>query len=297
MRIAVSGTTGLIGFAVANALSLQHEVLAVGRRIDSQIPCDFSDVRSVRALNLSDIDAIIHCAGIVDEDFIENPTRAFESATQGMAEFVSQARAASVRRFAYVSSAHVYGHLNGKINENNAPNPLSDYALAHFVAEQILKRATSSSFQAGVFRPCAVFGLPKDPATFRRWSLIPFDFPRTAVNESKIVLRSCGDQRRNFVGTADIARSIATWLERSDNPDFFLVNPVGKDSMSVWEFAKLCAELAGDVTRHPIFMSRVEANPVGAQLDYESVYPEHHGDQDLRGVTTDLIKLLFDRKN
>lgn len=297
MRVLVSGATGLIGSAVADVLSAQHEVISLGRGDSAVMRCDLSSLESIRSIDFSGIDAVVHCAGVVDEDFRDDVSAAFYRATVAMEAFVSNARASGVRRFAYVSSAHVYGRLEGKINENSAPNPLSNYAIAHFATEQIIRRMVRADFRAVAVRPCAVFGLPSDLAAFQRWTLIPFDFPRSAAAEGRIVLKSFGDQFRNFVGTRDIAQSVSGWLQDANNPDYAVINPIGKENMSVWQFAQLCADIAERVTGHPISLARTEGASGGPRLEYETVYSNHHGRQDLRETITALTELLWKRKD
>lgn len=295
MRIAVSGATGLIGAAVARRLSLEHDIVSLGRRSDSELFGDFSDPAALRNLNLFGFDAVVHCGGVVDEDFLEDPRRAFLQATEGMAAFVARARDCGVEHFASISSAHVYGPLVGSINEETTSNPLSDYAIAHFASEQILRRNTGSKFRGAVFRPCAVFGVPHKLSDFRRWSLIPFEFPLTLATSGRIVLKSSGQQRRNFVGTRDIAASVARWLSQSNSsPMMSVINPVGKESMSVWAFAQLCERAAAGLVGLPISIVRgqQESGTPSASLDFQTIHPEHRGSQDLFVSIRELIKLL-----
>ena len=279
-RIAVTGASGLIGFAVRQALVPVYEVLSVGRRPESDLWADFSDPNSIQSLDLRGISALVHCAGIVDEDFQIDPARAFRHATCATSALVNRAITCGIRRLAYISSAHVYGSLDGTITEDSPPNPLSDYAIAHFASEQIFRRRASGSVQAVVFRPNAVYGIPPNLCTFRRWSLIPFAFPRDAITKGRIVLKSSGEQRRNFVGTNDIAHSVLTWLGHGDRfPVFAAVNPIGRTTITVWEFAQLCAVLAERITGRPCSLHRPAPDYAQASIDfnYTTRHPNHIG--------------------
>ena len=259
--------------------------------------CDLSNLESINSIDFSGIDAVVHCAGVVDEDFRDDASIAFNRATVGMEAFLFGARASGIRRFAYISSAHVYGRLEGKIDENAAPNPLSNYAIAHFATEQLIRRVTCPDFRAVSFRPCAVFGIPNDLAAFRRWTLIPFDFPKSAAIQGRIVLKSFGDQFRNFVGTADIAQCVSNWLRDADSPDYCIANPIGKENMSVWQFAQLCADIAEHVTGRPVSLARIEGASAGPRLEYETVYSEYRCGQDLRETITALTEMLWKQKD
>jgi UDP-glucose 4-epimerase len=299
MRIAVSGTTGLIGAAVARRLAKKHKVVSIGRRENAALFADFSDPKTLHNLDLAGFNAVVHCAGVVDEDFRNDPARAFRQATEGMDAFVTRARNCGVERFAYVSSAHVYGPLVGIIDERTCANPVSDYALAHFMSEQILRRATGSSFHGSAFRPCAVFGLPPVLSDFRRWTLAPFEFPKAIATSGQITLKSSGEQHRNFVGVDDIAGSVARWLHLAGTSHAMsVINPVGKESMSIWAFALLCKDAAEGLIAGKVSAVRLE--PVGpcplAPLDYGTIYPEYRGEQDLRQSIRALIEILISDK-
>src|ERR1700733_14277191 len=93
LRLAISGARGLIGSAVARKLSASYEVVTIGRHDNCDFRADLSDPASVSQLNLQGCGGVIHCAGVVDEDFA-NAERAFRQATQGMAALVERAKSA-----------------------------------------------------------------------------------------------------------------------------------------------------------------------------------------------------------
>ena len=298
MRIAVIGSTGLIGSAVSRQLGQNHHVVKLARRGPCDIPADLSDFVNIENLSLDGIDAVVHCAGVTDEDFIDNPQRAFAMATNGMAALIKRAAICGVAKFAYISSAHIYGPLVGRIDEYTAPNPLSDYAIAHYASEQILRRAARPEFTGIVVRPCAVFGIPPDFRTFRRWSLIPFGFPRSAVENGAISLRSNGLQQRNFIAADDIGRIVRRLLETAPTSlDFAVVNAVGPETVSVWSFAQLCADIYQELTDEDCSLSRIEDGGHPTAFNYETGHRCYTGSELLRPVVTEFMRrLVEDRK-
>jgi len=140
--------------------------------------------------------------------------------------------------------------MEGVISEDSHVNPLSDYAIAHYAAEQIIRRyAASTDLTAMVVRPNAVFGIPTYPDLFSRWHLIPFSFPLNAVRLERIELRSPGEQVRNFISTEDLAGYVGRFLEIDEHCDkYTVVNPVGPSSFSVYEFAKKCLSVCREIT-------------------------------------------------
>jgi UDP-glucose 4-epimerase len=97
-----------------------------------------------------------------------------------------------------------------------------------------------------VARPCAVYGTPPDLARFRRWSLIPFDFPRQAIDAGRIVLQSHGLQRRNFVPAEGVGSLVGWWLGQPARG--LVANAPGKAEAAVLEFARLCARIVQEET-------------------------------------------------
>lgn len=296
MRILLTGASGLIGQAVHQQLSLRHEVITLGRSAGVDVPLDLSDVGSVLSSTLPTADALIHCAGIVDEDFRDDPVRAVRMAMFGAGALVRQAVAAGATRIAYVSSAHVYGPMVGRIDEHSPLNPVSDYAISHYVTEQVFRRHAQGAVAGAAFRPCAVFGNLRDPGTFRRWTLIPFSFPREALLERRIVIRSTGQQRRNFVGTEDIARSIQGWLDASPSV-WQVVNPVGETSCTVFEFAQRCAAISDELAPGTCTIERLQ--PTGPQpgddFDYGSALAPAMSRQSIDAFARALMTLLLNK--
>ena len=289
--VAQTGSFGLIGSAVRRKLAETYEMRTIDIHPSADMVVDLSEPDSIAALDLTGCSALVHCAGIVDEDFA-NTGRAFRQATQGMAELVARAKVCGVSRFAYISSAHVYGPMVGAINEASPPNPLSDYAIAHFASEQILRRASGPEFRAAVFRPCAVFGIPPDLARFRRWGFIPFGFPKSLVEQGRIELKSSGLQRRNFVGTDDIAASIALWLGAAAEA-FTLINPVGNETMTVWDFARLCAKRYEAMSAKEVMLVRPGGLLVADTYEYTTRDPRYIGSSDLGETASKLMAMLL----
>jgi UDP-glucose 4-epimerase len=293
MRIAITGSSGLIGSAVRRRLAVKHSMVTVGRSEGADQRADFADPASVDGVDLGGCDALVHCAGIVDEDFAD-PGKAFRQATLGMNALVRRAKAAGVPRIVYVSSVHIYGPLTGNIDENSPPNPLHDYAIAHFASEQTLRRATNPGLLGLAVRPCAVFGIPPDFARFRRWGLTPFGFPKAAVEKGEIVLASYGRQRRNFVGTEDVASAIDRWLEQ-ERPaaEFMAVNPIGNQTMSIFDFAQLCGRIAEKITGRPCRVTRPESPETHAEtFEYTSIHDFARGEMDLAATIELLSRML-----
>jgi UDP-glucose 4-epimerase len=294
--IAVSGWTGLIGSELCAALADGFAIRTVGRSESSDLVADFGDQASVRRLNLADVRVFIHCAGVVDEDLAADPARAYLRSTLAVESLMENCVRAGVRKFVYFSTSHVYGPPRGRIDENTGPNPLSRYAIAHFAAEQIIRRFTQGGkIRALVLRPNAVYGIPRNWARFRRWHLIPFSFPREAVLRQEIVLRSTGKQRRNFVSTSDLAAVVRYVLSNDDLDSWMVMNPVGRDTLSVRGFAELCAQKYRQISGRECYVRCAPdaSDESGEDFEYSTKFEFSRGTSSVENYVEAVIQRLL----
>jgi UDP-glucose 4-epimerase len=283
-KVAVTGAKGLIGSAVvADLAGRGHTVITLGRGAGNAMSFDLADQQLPA---LPPCDALIHCAGVTDEEVKADSAGALVRAAAGTERLVAAASAAGAKRMVYVSSAHVYGALSGHIDETMPNNPLSDYALAHFLAEQMFRR---NNIPTRILRPCAVFGPLAEPKRFQRWSLIPFSFPRAIAESGLIRILGTGRDRRNFVGAHVVAALAADFIEMQTG-GVTLLNPVGTRDLTVAEFADLCARLGGDVLGRTCRVEIAGKTAGGsAPLEYRSVMG---GARNGRSLETHIVELI-----
>jgi UDP-glucose 4-epimerase len=250
MNILISGTSGFIGGHVSQSLRELYNTNSIGRSSDSHIKVDFGSIESIHALDLKDYDVFIHCAGVIDEDFECDSKSAYQRSTYNFSLLLDKIVECGIKVIVYFSTAHVYGQLEGIIKEDMPANPLSDYAIAHFSAEQILQRcAKKNGIYVLTIRPMAVYGIPQSINTFKRWHLIPYSFLLECIYNKRIVLQTSGTQKRNFVSIEDVAAYVMTYLKQSDVFDTYtILNPVGNDTLSVYDFAIKCSDIYNKLT-------------------------------------------------
>src|SRR3989338_8925020 len=246
MRIILTGATGLIGGKIWEHLKVSHSVVRLGRRAICELRADLAVSSSIADLDLSGYDALVHCAGVVDNDFIKDPGKAWSQTVYGTQALVERAVAGGIRHVIYFSTTHVYGPFHGTFIENRKPDPMSIYAIAHYAAEQVIKGFSSKGLRVSIVRPNAVYGIPIDWNMFDRWSLVPFDIPIQAVYRGKIVLKTSGVQKRNFISTKDLARYVEQLLTLTSGENPLFLNALGSDTMSIYDFACMCAKVYKD---------------------------------------------------
>ena len=152
-NVLVTGSTGFVGGALICRLRPMSSQLVLPRQLD------------ITAAEISGISTIIHLAARVHvmHDTATDPLAAFrEVNVDTTLQLASQAAAAGVRRFVFVSSVKVNGEATAAdhpFTERDAPAPQDAYALSKWEAEQGLRQiAASTGMEVVIIRPPLVYG-------------------------------------------------------------------------------------------------------------------------------------------
>jgi UDP-glucose 4-epimerase len=254
MRVLVTGGNGFIGGRLCRFLGNdpEFEIFSASRSPVNQaktgepviaVTSDWNSLESLAAC-CAGMDAVVHLAAMNAADSTRDPVAALAINGVGTARLVQAAIDCGVRRFVYVSTAHVYGApLTGTITEDTCPCPLHPYATSHRAAEDVVRAASARGAIDGVvLRLSNGFGAPAS-ARADCWSLLFNDLCRQVVVSGAMILRSSGTQRRDFVSMANICRAIrhVLYLPAASSRDR-VFNLGGQWSPTVFEAATLVAE-------------------------------------------------------
>ncbi len=224
MRVLVTGGRGYVGGRVCHFLADDPDFKVFsgsrsasakaqhGDRI-SAVTTDWDSMESLIAC-CAGMDAIVHLAAINAVNSKRDPVAALEANGVGTARLMQAAIQSGVRRFVYISSAHVYGlPLVGTLTEKTCPFPVHPYATSHRAAEDVVCAASfQGSIEGVVLRLSNAFGAPV-LAEADCWDLLFNDLCRQVVVSDAMVLRSSGMQRRDFIALADVCRAIQHCLQ------------------------------------------------------------------------------------
>lgn len=223
-RILITGGFGYVGGRVAQMLAaLPDTHVVLGSRKRQECP-EWLPAASVMVTPwhepgqlrraCSGVDAVLHFAAMNEIDAAQDPVGALEMNGVHSARLLEAAKAEKVERFVYLSTAHVYGApLVGTIDESVCPRPSHPYATSHRAAEDVVLAAHDTGALTGlVLRLSNSFGVPTYPEV-NRWTLLINDLCRQAATTGRLVLRSTGAQRRDFVTLKDVGRAIAHLLQ------------------------------------------------------------------------------------
>ncbi|MBL1140634.1 MAG: SDR family oxidoreductase [Proteobacteria bacterium] len=282
-NVLVTGGLGYIGGRVCQHISRESSIqLRVGTRDYQQLKPDWLNNGCMVNFDLIDqnsldkacdgVHSIVHLAAINEHDCAANPEQALIINSLGSVKLLNSAIKAGVQRFIYVSTAHIYGSpLSGTLTEESLPRPQHPYAITHKTAEDyILAAHDKGQINAVVLRLSNGFGYP-ERASVSRWTLLVNDLCKQAMTSKKIALHSSGNQVRDFITLADVARAVEHVLnmtkgETSDG----LFNLGGEYSMRIIDMAEIIVERCKKVFGLKLNIERMnpDANEISTRLEY-----------------------------
>ena len=253
-RILVTGGFGYLGGRLAQYLASQegYEIL-LGSRRQSKPPFWLPQAKVVQTCwdspqglqeVCSGVDCIIHLAGMNAQDCAADPDAAMKVNAVATSHLVQAAVRQKVKRFIYMSTVHVYGSpLAGVITEETKPTPTHPYALSHQSGEDaVLASHQSGEIEGMVIRLSNAYGAPADKDV-NCWMLLVNDLCRQAAISGRLVLRSAGLQKRDFIPLHDVVRAIDHFIECPfDKSGDGIFNLGGEATYRVIELAELIAE-------------------------------------------------------
>ena len=248
--VLITGGFGYLGGRLATFLAEKNCKIVLGSRSKMVSPAWLpeadvvqTDWASCSALSVAcrGMDAVVHLAGMNAQECGVDPLAALEFNAIGTARLLQAAIEQGVKRFIYLSTAHVYGSpLVGDITEKTSVTSLHPYATSHRAAEDIVSYAhASGKIEGVVIRLSNAYGAPMHKVV-NCWMLLVNDLCRQAVTTKKMVLNSSGLQRRDFIPMYDVCCAIEHLLQLpSALLGAGLFNVGGAWSPTVWEMAEL----------------------------------------------------------
>jgi len=208
MRIAITGTTGRVGAALARHLAERHEVVLLPRGI-----CDLADADSLNAaLESLNCDVLLNPAGLTGLEACEDDPRLamrVNSAAPGKIALWAASRGV---RLIHFSTDYVFGGENtALLTEQAAPHPLSVYGRSKLAGEKAVLAHPGNL----VVRVSWVFG-PEKP------SFIDQTFNNALAGRH---LEAIADKYSLPVFTTDLAAWMEILIERKTEGIVHACNP------------------------------------------------------------------------
>jgi UDP-glucose 4-epimerase len=219
--VAVTGANGFLGSRVVAELA-GADVRALVRAPVTwfepahQIVLDLLSPPEAIAEAIAGVDAVIHLAGHNEVVAAAEPDRALAETIVASRHITEAASLAGVPRLVYVSTVHVYGDRlspGSVVDEDTAPAPRGPYAIARLASEHLVATAASPV----VLRLTNAVGAPVH-VDVNRWTLVAADLCRSAMSTGELVLRSTGQQWRDFIALDDVVRTLLAAIDPDELP-------------------------------------------------------------------------------
>ena len=259
MRILITGGFGFVGGRLAVHLAGAGHQIILGSRnaVNPPVWLPQADVAQIKwdddlALESScnGIGVVIQAAGMNAQDCNADPVAALSINGVATARLVAAASRAGVKKFIYLSTAHVYASpLVGSITEETCPRNLHPYATSHLAGEHaVLSASHRGEIEGIVLRLSNTFGAPMHKQV-NCWMLLVNDLCKQAVQSHKLVLQTSGLQQRDFIGLTDVCRVVKYFAVDNSAMQSGIFNVGAGGARSVHTMAQLvqkrCAYVLG----------------------------------------------------
>ena len=257
MRVLVTGSTGLVGQAIAERLSNEHQVVGLSRGGEvsedeaDHLGVDLASPGAAELIGSSEpCAAIVHAAASLDpqspESVLTNCIGAFE--------IVRLAAQWGAEHLVFISGVTVIGTPSQlPIDEDHPVHPPNPYLESKLLGEQLVEEAGRTGVRATILRVTAPVGA-RMPAE----RVLP-TFVREALAGSPLKVAGRGTRRQDYVHVADVADAVAGAIQAGADG---LFNIGCGETVSNLELAQRC---------HRIIRLRN-----GAVISDQSIPPANH---------------------
>ena len=208
----------------------------------------------------------------------------------------------NVKKFIFLSSIRVVSeNFNGVITENTNVNPSSDYGKLKYLIENYLRdKCSENNMSKIVLRISNGYGHPVHHMS-DCWNLVILDACRQAIINKKIVLRTKGDDYKDFIPIGTLTEVIGNIINDNQHEVFDIFNISSRKSVQIIEFIRLVSkelhnQLSMNIKIEP-GEGRNKSNPSSFIIDNEKI--ANHGwltPIDHKSEIKNLIKFCFENK-
>ena len=205
------GHTGMIGNSIY--YRLKNSLLSFQTLTKNQFYFGYENKINIKNYDKNKPNVFIFACGPRDEDLKVN-----FNTNQYLKNLTFQLEMIKNSKIIYISTAHLFSNLDNINTETASVNPMSKYGKLHFEIEEIFKQYKNFC----IIRVQAVFNfnlLSKN----RRINVVTNDFPRSLINNKKIILKTTGFQERNFISSKNISEFVLECIKKNNLGVFHII--------------------------------------------------------------------------
>lgn len=252
MNILITGSKGYLASRLVQYLSNfdGYNILIAGRGIFDVFSHEKVSSKAIDWNNYDDllsvtknIDVVIHLAGMNFHQCASDPIKAIEFNVISTLRLANASAKNKVPKFLFFSTAHVYkSPLEGYLDEYSSTLNYHPYAYSNKAAEDtLLYLHEESIIEVFILRLSNVVGYSLSQES-QCWDLITNDLCKQFITKNSGILRTSGEQERDFISITNILRVVNHFLLIKKKFDFPVFNISLGKSMKVKNIAKLIKE-------------------------------------------------------
>ena len=258
-KIAITGAGGYLGGRIFNELKSNPNYSVIGYSSNENNGTSKLDYCSLQECveATKGISTVIYSSGYDAKKCDEGRTILIEDQLK-LTTFLSACLLNNVKRFIYISSAHVYSKfLCGHIDERHPLNSDIPYAINHIQKECICK-LYSKKIEIIVLRLSNSVGYPIN-SNINCWNLFVNDVCKQAYTNNKIIINGNINLLRDYVAIEDVIQGLKIVIDYQRNFENVIFNLGGDFTRSLFEMATIVRE---------VFNSRYNYS-IGIEYDIE----------------------------
>lgn len=277
MEILITGASGFLGGRLGEYFKTKNNNLHLASRRKLQDNHNFSSTKiiewnSYKSLDyaVKNIETIIHLAGMNAEDCNKNEIEARRVNEGYTKALLSAAIENNVKNFVYLSTAHVYASpLKGSLNESSPINGTHPYATSHFLGEQtVLEAHKKKLINSTIIRLSNAFGAPINKDV-NCWMLLVNDLCKQLAKSNKMVIRTSGRQRRNFITITEVSKAIDHLINRNEYYEDPIFNVGSSLNLRIKDMVNIIALRYELITcKKPMIIFGTNNDDIEYELDY-----------------------------
>jgi len=211
MNVLITGGSGLIAGRLAESIKNTCNVTLISRKKIS--PIDRVKIITTHKIDTKALlsqDVIIHAASPNDKECDDKKTR--QEYLKDTKILIDNAIESNVRKFIFTSSTRVYGkNPSGNITEESSLSIDDNYSLMKKEIEDYLQQIASSDLMSYSLRISNGYGYPLMKES-QCWNLVMMYACKQAFIDHKIILRSNGEEYKDFIPISSIIDIINNFI-------------------------------------------------------------------------------------